>query len=82
LIIHRAQIELLPCWNKLTSQGALNAGRPVADTICMILIIIRMKVLAEKRKELSQTIIFLIGYVCQHMITYRRYIRNKMTIDR
>jgi quinol monooxygenase YgiN len=29
--------------------------------ICMILVIIRMKVLAEKRKELSQTIASLIG---------------------
>ena len=28
-------------------------GRPFADTICMILVVIRMKVLAEKRKELS-----------------------------
>jgi quinol monooxygenase YgiN len=36
-------------------------GRQVADTICMILVIIRMKVLAEKRKELSQTIVSLIG---------------------
>jgi quinol monooxygenase YgiN len=36
-------------------------GRPLATTICMILVIIRMKVLAEKRKELSQTIASLIG---------------------
>ena len=36
-------------------------GRPLATTICMILVIIRMKVLAEKRKELSQTIKSLIG---------------------
>jgi hypothetical protein len=35
-------------------------GRPLANTICMILVIIRMKVLAEKRKELSQTIASLI----------------------
>ena len=28
-------------------------GLPLANTICMILAIIRMKVLAEKRKELS-----------------------------
>ncbi len=34
---------------------------PLANTICMILVIIRMKVLAEKRKELSQTIALLIG---------------------
>ncbi len=31
--------------------------------ICMVLIIIRMKVLAEKRKELSQTIASLIGSI-------------------
>jgi quinol monooxygenase YgiN len=36
-------------------------GRPVADTICMILAIIRMKVLPGKREELSQTIVSLIG---------------------
>ena len=36
-------------------------GRPFADRICMILVIIRMRVLAEKRKELSQTIASLIG---------------------
>jgi len=36
-------------------------GLPLANTICMILVIIRMKVLAEKRKELSQTIASLIG---------------------
>jgi quinol monooxygenase YgiN len=38
-------------------------GRPVADTICMILAIIRMKVLAEKREELSQTVVSLIGFL-------------------
>ena len=38
-------------------------GRPFANTICMILVIIRMKVLAEKRKELSQTIASLIGSI-------------------
>jgi len=38
-------------------------GRPFAATICMILVIIRMKVLAEKRKELSQTIASLIGSI-------------------
>ena len=36
-------------------------GRPFANTICVILVIIRMKVLAEKRKELAQTILLLIG---------------------
>ena len=36
-------------------------GRPFADSICVILVIIRMKVLAEKRKELSQAIVSLIG---------------------
>ena len=36
-------------------------GSPLANTICMILVIIRMKVLAEKRKELCQTISLLIG---------------------
>ena len=36
-------------------------GLPLADTICMIVVAIRMKVLAEKRKELSQTIALLIG---------------------
>ncbi len=38
-------------------------GRPFADTIFMILVIIRMKVLAEKQKELSQTISSLIGSI-------------------
>jgi quinol monooxygenase YgiN len=38
-------------------------GRPFANTICMILVIIRMKVLDEKRKELSQTIASLIGSI-------------------
>ncbi len=35
-------------------------GRPFANPLGMILVIIRMKVLAEKRKELSQTIASLI----------------------
>jgi quinol monooxygenase YgiN len=38
-------------------------GRPFADTICMILVIIRMRVLPEKQKELSQTIASLIGSI-------------------
>jgi quinol monooxygenase YgiN len=38
-------------------------GRPFANTIGMILVIIHMKVLAEKRKELSQTIASLIGLI-------------------
>ena len=38
-------------------------GRPLADTIGMILVIIRMRVFAEKRKELSQTIASLIGSI-------------------
>jgi quinol monooxygenase YgiN len=38
-------------------------GNPFAITVSMILVIIRMKVLAEKRKELSQTIASLIGSV-------------------
>ncbi len=36
-------------------------GRPFAVTLCMILVIIRMKVFSKKRKELSQTIASLIG---------------------
>jgi quinol monooxygenase YgiN len=38
-------------------------GRPFANTVCMILVIIRMRVLAGKRKELSQTIASLIGSI-------------------
>jgi quinol monooxygenase YgiN len=38
-------------------------GRPFANPICMILITIRMKVLPEKRMELSQTIASLIGFI-------------------
>ena len=38
-------------------------GLPLANTICMILVIIRMKVRSEKRKELSQTIVSLIGSI-------------------
>jgi quinol monooxygenase YgiN len=36
-------------------------GKTVAATICMILVIIRMKVLPEKRMELSQAIASLVG---------------------
>jgi hypothetical protein len=36
-------------------------GSPFANKIFMILVIIRMRVLAEKRKELSQTIATRIG---------------------
>ncbi|MFO7598364.1 MAG: antibiotic biosynthesis monooxygenase family protein [Candidatus Desulfacyla sp.] len=38
-------------------------GKPLANTICMILVIIRMKVLPEKRMELSQAIASLIGSI-------------------
>jgi len=38
-------------------------GLPLATRICMILVFIRMKVLAEKRKELSQTVVSLIGSI-------------------
>ena len=38
-------------------------GRPFADKIFMILVIIRMKVLEEKRKELSQAVSSLIGSI-------------------
>ena len=38
-------------------------GRPFADPTGMILVIIRMKVLGGKRKELSQTIASLIGSI-------------------
>jgi hypothetical protein len=36
-------------------------GRPFANAICIILVIMRMRALAEKRKELPQTIASLIG---------------------
>ncbi len=38
-------------------------GRSFANTTCMILVIIRMRVLPEKRKELSQTIASLIALI-------------------
>src|SRR4030066_787957 len=38
-------------------------GNPFAVTICMIVVIIRMKVLSEKHMELSQTIASLIGSI-------------------
>jgi hypothetical protein len=38
-------------------------GRPFADTIYMIQVIIRMKVFSEKRMELSQTIASLISSI-------------------
>jgi quinol monooxygenase YgiN len=38
-------------------------GRPFANKIFMILVIIRMRVLDEKRRELSQTIASLIGSI-------------------
>jgi len=41
----------------------LLVGKPLAITVYMILVIIRMKVLSEKRMELSQTIISLIGSI-------------------
>jgi quinol monooxygenase YgiN len=41
----------------------LVVGRPFANMLGMILFIIRMKVLSEKRKELSQTISSLIGSI-------------------
>jgi hypothetical protein len=33
-------------------------GWPFADTISMVRVIIQMKVLAEKRKDLSETILY------------------------
>mgnify|MGYP001564610267 CR=1 FL=1 len=46
-------------------------GRPIAEAICVILVIIRMKVLAEKRKARSLTIVSLIDSLrkedgCRH----------------
>jgi len=38
-------------------------GLLLAERICMILLIIRMKVLAEKRKELSQTVVSVIDFI-------------------
>ena len=38
-------------------------GRTFANTIGMVMVIIRMKVISEKRKELSQTIASLIGSI-------------------
>ena len=36
---------------------------PLADTICKILVIIRMQVLSEKRLDLSQRIVSLISFI-------------------
>jgi hypothetical protein len=36
-------------------------GRLIAEAVCVILVLIRMQVFAEKRKELSQTVVSLIG---------------------
>ena len=58
-------IHLIPCYSKDDSK-LLNfpvVGKPFAITTSMILVIIRMKVLSEKRKELSQTIASLIGFI-------------------
>jgi len=38
-------------------------GLPLAVRICIILLSTRMKVLAEKRKELSQTVVSLIDLI-------------------
>jgi quinol monooxygenase YgiN len=38
-------------------------GKPFAVAICMVLVILRMKVLSEKRLELTQTICTLIGAI-------------------
>jgi len=41
----------------------LFVGRPFAITSCMILVVIRMKVLSEKRMEMLQTVTSLIGFI-------------------
>ena len=45
------------------SDFLLLVGKPLAFTICMILVIIRMRVPSEKRMELSQTITSLIRFI-------------------
>jgi quinol monooxygenase YgiN len=52
-------------------------GRPFADMVGMIFLIIRMKVLTAKQKELSQTIDSLIGLIrtekgCRRCDFYRK----------
>jgi hypothetical protein len=56
-------INLIDCYYKDISEFIffVVVGRPFANSISMILLIIRMKVFPEKRKELSQTITSLIG---------------------
>jgi quinol monooxygenase YgiN len=56
-------IHLIPRYQRMIQASCLCpvVGLPLANTICMILVTIRMKVLAEKRKELCQTIALLIG---------------------
>ena len=58
-------IYLTPRYQRtiLVSRLCQAVGLPLANTICMILVTVRMRVLAEKRKELSQTIASLIGSI-------------------
>ena len=56
--IHLTHLLLKNNYN--TSDFLQLVGKPFAITIFMILVIIRMKVLSEKRMELSQTIALLI----------------------
>ena len=58
-------IHLIPCYERTIPNFCFLpvVGRPFAVRIGMILVIIRMKVISEKRKELSQAIASLIGFI-------------------
>jgi len=58
-------IHLIHCYYRMIPDSFPSpaVGRPLATTICMILVIIRTKVLPEKRMELSQAIISLIASI-------------------
>jgi quinol monooxygenase YgiN len=56
-------VNLIPCYLRMIPEFYFfpPAGNPFAITVFMILVIIRMGVFSEKRKELSQTIASLMG---------------------
>ena len=61
LLSYSSNLPLLKDDSKLLISSV--CWQAICNTICMILVIMRMKVLSEKRKELSQTIASLIGSI-------------------
>jgi hypothetical protein len=70
-------IDLILCYSNMISNSCLFpvVGRPFANTICIILVVIRMKVLAEKRKVLTD-----LFYVQENRINHVNKIFYKIII--